>query len=123
MWRVWAAMGAFAMSQPACAQLNIEVDQLLAAVRSSQCQFEREGRQFSGSDAAEHLMQKFRRGPAAPDASADVFIELAGSASSISGRPYIVHCTGEAPRLSNAWLKSQLKGIRGANAKVPQARP
>lgn len=103
---------AFAAPRAAGAQPEHEIGDLLAAVRNSRCNFERNGTIFSGSQAAEHLATKYRSIARGSSASAEGFIESAGTASSISGSPYRVHCAGEPAFTSNEWLMSELRRIR-----------
>ena len=112
----------FAAPAPAGAQPEHEIGDLRAAVRKSRCNFERNGTMFSGPQAAEHLGQKYRRIARGPNASAEGFIESVGTASSISGSPYLVHCAGEPASTSNGWLMSQLRSIRSMRAKAREDR-
>lgn len=109
-----------AAAPAARAQPEREIDDLLAAVRHSRCNFERNGA-MSGTQAAEHLAKKFRSMAGESSASAEGFIESAGTASSISSSPYLVHCQGEPTLSSNRWLTSQLGRIRSKRTKT-QAR-
>ena len=68
---------------------------------------------YSATDAKSHLLVKLRyledRGMVD---SAEQFIELAASKSSMSGQPYQVRCANAAPVPSSTWLLSQLQRIR-----------
>ena len=103
---------ALAATASARAQPEREISDLLSAVRSSRCSFERNGEMFSGSQAADHLTRKARSVENESGASAEGFIESAGTASSVSGRPYRVHCAGEPTLASSRWLTRQLEMIR-----------
>ena len=98
-----------------------EVAELLAAVRSSGCDFERNGTLFSGSEAADHLSGKYGSVARRPGASAEHFIESVGTASSTSGRAYVVRCTGEAAQSSKIWLTNQLRIMRSRRARAAEA--
>lgn len=90
-----------------------EIGQLIDALGSSGCEFQRNGRWYDAERARAHLRRKL-------DwlldrdlvASAEQFIERAGSRSSISGRPYRVRCPGTDAEPAAAWLQRALDGIR-----------
>jgi Family of unknown function (DUF5329) len=89
-----------------------EVDQLLAALESSGCQFQRNGSWHSAAEAKSHLLGKLqaieRRGSLD---STEQFITLAATASSSSGKPYQVRC-GNQTSASGPWLQAKLKQLR-----------
>jgi hypothetical protein len=90
-----------------------EIEGLLARLETSRCEFQRNGTWHSATDAKSHLLVKLRyledRGMVD---SAEQFIELAASKSSMSGQPYQVRCAHAAPVPSSTWLLSQLQRIR-----------
>ena len=92
-----------------------EIDALLARLESSGCQFSRNGSWYPASEAKSHLLQKLKyledRGAVQ---TAEQFIELAGSRSSVSGEPYLVKCGDAAPVTSAAWLGVQLQAMRAS---------
>lgn len=47
--------------------------------------------------------------------TAESFIELAASKSSVSGEPYLVACPGAAAQQSELWFKEELVRFRRAN--------
>jgi len=110
----------------AAAQLSAasraEIDLLLSRLEVSGCEFNRNGAWHTGADARAHLLRKLKY-LEDRDAvhSAEQFIALAASASSMSGQPYLVRCAGAAPVPSREWLQSQLRSARAA-AKPAQAR-
>ncbi|WP_326535873.1 DUF5329 domain-containing protein [Pseudorhodoferax sp.] len=107
----WLALAAQAAPPPA--RVQTEIDALLAALQASGCEFERNGRWHAGAEARTHLQSK-REYLEGRDAirTAEDFITLAASESSMSGRPYRVRCAGSAPVDSRGWLQQQLQGIR-----------
>jgi len=111
-----------AFTPAASAQPEQEIGDLLAAVRNSRCNFERNGDMFSGPKAADHLATKYRRIAKESSASAERFIASAGTASSISGSPYLVHCAGEPTFTANRWLTGQLRRIRSMRTKAGEDR-
>jgi hypothetical protein len=90
-----------------------EVAQLLDFVAKSDCQFNRNGSWYEAGKAREHLQEKYdylnRRGLVP---TAESFIELAASKSSMSGKAYQVRC-GDKPAIPSAsWLTNELKHLR-----------
>jgi hypothetical protein len=92
-----------------------EIEAMLTALKSSACQFNRNGTWYSGADAQAHLAKKLAYlADRHQIASAEEFIEKAASASSISGKRYQVRC-GKTPAVdSKLWLQDQLKALRAA---------
>ena len=97
------------------AAAGAEIDALLSRLEASGCEFNRNGAWHSSAEARAHLLRKLKyledRGAVH---SAEQFIELAASASSMSGQPYLVRCAGDAPVPSGQWLRSQLRSLRAA---------
>lgn len=94
-----------------------EVDALLARLQSSGCEFNRNGSWYAGADAKAHLLKKldYLEGKDLVK-TAEQFIERGASASSMSGKPYLVRCAGKAPVESAKWLTAELQALRGARA-------
>jgi hypothetical protein len=90
-----------------------EIDHLLGRLERSGCEFFRNGRWYPARDARAHLERKYRylldKGLVA---TADDFITLAGSQSSMSGRPYQVRCGSTAAVPSAEWLTEELRRYR-----------
>lgn len=95
------------------APLKTEIDALLKALLASGCEFERNGNWHSAADASTHLSAKLehleRMGAVK---SAEDFIALAASESSITRRPYRVRCGDAEPVESRAWMLERLKAAR-----------
>ena len=90
-----------------------EIDRLIAAMGASGCDFERNGRWYPAKQAEEHLRRKYewlRRRDLV--ASAEQFIERAGTQSSMSGRAYRVRCAGRPVVPSAEWLRARLREMR-----------
>lgn len=96
-------------------QAERETEQLIQALGSSSCQFERNGSWYGSAEAQAHLRKKlaYLRKRDMAD-TAELFIERAGSESSLSGKPYRVRCGNAAPVASAAWLKAKLVQLRAA---------
>lgn len=97
-----------------------EVLAVLNRLASSGCQFERNGSWYTGTEAKNHLLRKLEylegNGHAS---SAEDFVELAASKSSVSGKPYKVRCGSAPPTESKQWLLGQLQSIRTAKQHAP----
>lgn len=95
-----------------------EVDQLLARLAASDCQFNRNGSWYSATEARDHLQRKFQY---ALDkkllSSADEFITVIGTKSSSSGTAYAVKCGGASTSQPSAeWLATALRTLRASKA-------
>lgn len=118
----WAASGsvlAVELSEVA----RREVAELLARVEKSPCEFNRSGTWYSGAQARNHLQRKYlylaERGRLG---SAEEFVSLAASKSSITGEPYLIRCGAAAPVTSAAWLDGELRKVRAVPAPPPAPR-
>ena len=90
-----------------------EIQQLLAFVANSGCQFNRNGTWYPAPEASAHLAEKERylaqRGHIA---SAEDFIAKAATKSSMTGKPYTVRSGSEPPIASDEWLTAELRRLR-----------
>ena len=102
-----------ALPEPAKA----EILSLLGALQNSGCEFNRNGTWYSGADARAHLQKKldYLDGKNMVN-STEQFVELGASTSSMSGKPYLVRCAGNAPVESASSLTAELKQLRAARA-------
>lgn len=106
------------VAAPLAAASRTEIGALLARLQSSACEFNRNDAWHDASEAKTHLLRKLDvlEGKGAVQ-TAEQFIALGASKSSVSGRPYQVRCAGALPVDSNVWLHAQLKRLRsGADA-------
>jgi len=96
----------------AAPQVTQEIKGLLDFVEHSECQFVRNGDEYPGPRARAHLEQKLRylEGKNLVN-SAEDFIDLAATKSSMSGRAYEVRCS-EGVEPANTWLKRELQRQR-----------
>jgi ATP-dependent DNA helicase Rep len=88
-----------------------EVEHLIAYLAGSDCRMVRNGKSFSGWDAAKHVQRKydyFRD----DITSTEEFIALSASKSLRSGKPYKVKCPGQDPVPSAKWLRDELAAFR-----------
>jgi hypothetical protein len=115
----WTAL-AVALTSLALAtapQVDAEIDQLLTSLKGSGCKFQRNGTWHDAAAAAEHLETKrtyFQRQDRIH--SAEDFIRLAATKSSMSGTAYSVACPGKPEVSSAAWLEAELGRIRARAA-------
>ena len=103
--------------------MHLEVEQLLARIGASDCQFQRNGSWYGAPQARLHLEQKYRYLLAGDRLrTAEDFIALAGTKSSMSGSPYLVQCGGQSQRYSAQWLTAQLSELRASTRVAPPVR-
>lgn len=115
-WLIAAGISLIAIVTNAQAQATPQVTQeikgLLDFVEHSECQFVRNGSEFPGPRARAHLEKKlnYLEGKNMVN-SAEDFIDLAATKSSMSGRAYEVRCP-EGVQPANTWLKRELQRQR-----------
>ena len=106
---------AAAIAEPLPPTARTEIDGLMSKLEASGCEFNRNGTWYAGTEAKSHLLRKLKyledRGMVR---SAEQFIELAASGSSMSGQPYLVRCGSGLPVQSGTWLLSRLQAMRSA---------
>jgi hypothetical protein len=115
------AAPAGAAPPPAAAR---EIEGLIAALGASGCDFQRNGSWYPAKKAEQHLRRKYdylrERDKVA---TAEQFIALAGTRSSMSGRAYSVRCPGKPVVDSAAWLQGRLRALRAlVQPAAPHAR-
>lgn len=112
--RVWVAIlvSTLLLSSPALStDMEIEIDQLLQAVRESGCRFIRNGKAHDSFAAAEHLQMKREKARRYYN-STEQFIARIGSKSSLSGKPYVIDCPESPPIEAGKWFLEKLASIR-----------
>ncbi len=108
---------------PLPAAAHAEVIGLMQRLQSSGCQFNRNGAWYSGEEAKAHLLQKLdylERKDLVH--SAEQFIALGASESSMSGKSYLVRCGSAAPVESKTWLSAELQALRARPAASAPAK-
>ncbi len=96
-----------------------EITHLFAYLKSSGCQFNRNGSWYSAQDAADHLNDKYQYLLGKNRiSSTEEFIAAAASQSSMSGQPYLVKCGNAAPVESANWFYAELEKYRKSVMKV-----
>lgn len=90
-----------------------EITQLLDRIEASNCSFHRNGSWYDAAHARKHLQRKLdymvaRKMLGTPEE----FIAGAATASSMSGKAYLIRCGSAEPVASATWLNAQLQRIR-----------
>jgi len=93
-----------------------EIDHLFTFIKRSDCMFYRNGKWYPARDAADHIDKKYqyllKRGKIS---SAEKFIDLAATKSSMSGKKYKVKCGKSNEITSSVWLYKELSEYRSGN--------
>jgi hypothetical protein len=109
------AIATTAAAAPLAPAARAEIDALMSKLEASGCEFNRNGDWYPATEARSHLLRKLKyledKGMVQ---STEKFIELAASASSMTGQPYLVRCGHGVPVQSGTWLRSQLQALRSA---------
>jgi hypothetical protein len=109
---------ALALALPACAAdltpaAHKEIAQLLDRIETSNCSFNRNGSWYGAQDARKHLQRKLDYMVERKMlGSAEEFIAHAGTASSMSGKPYLIRCGAGESTPSADWLRAELRRMR-----------
>lgn len=92
---------------------------MLSRVVSSGCEFGRGSTWHTGADARVHLERKLgylsARGMVA---SAEDFIAMAATRSSMTGEAYAIRCKPNPAQPSATWMEAELKALRAATPPV-----
>jgi hypothetical protein len=98
----WAELD---ISRMAPAELG-GLERLLARIEAADVRFIREGREYSGREAAQHLRQKLAEaGPRI--ATVDAFIDQIASRSALTGKPYQVKRPDGTTMPAKDWLRAE----------------
>ncbi len=87
------------------------IERLLRALEQSDAVFIRNGSEYSGKEAAEHLRMKLERAGGRVTTAAE-FIEQLASGSSLSGKPYHVRTKDGKIVEAKEWFESRLRELR-----------
>ena len=111
--------GIFIVFTMSCAQAEapastkLEVDYLFSELKTSGCEFNRNGSWYSAAEASAHLSKKYDYLKQKNSiSSTEDFIANAATKSSVSGQPYLVKCKDASPVESATWFKEALKKFR-----------
>ena len=104
-----------AVAEDSAAKTSTEIVHLLDFVHVSNCIFVRNGSDYDGAMAADHLKTKYDyyKGDIH---SAEDFIDLAASKSALTGKPYLVRCPGKDDITAGDWLRGELRVYRSGAA-------
>jgi len=90
-----------------------EIAHLMDYVKKTECTYIRNGSEHNGVDAAAHIKKKYDYyNDKGKIHSAEDFIRLSASRSTMSGRKYMISCPCEAKVESGKWLLKELKQYR-----------
>jgi hypothetical protein len=106
-----AIIAGFMLAAAAYAGTADEIQHLLDYISRSGCTFVRNGVESDAAAARDHIQAKYAHAKRQVD-SAEDFIRLVASRSSMTGKPYVVHC-GSTQFLSADWLTDELSRYRG----------
>lgn len=108
-----AALPLLAMAEKPTPAASQEINHLIAYLKTSGCEFQRNGSWYDSAKAAEHLRGKYdyllKKGWVV---TPDDFITRAATESSMSHKPYQVRCAGQAEQPSATWLQAELTRYR-----------
>ena len=101
----------FVFTTSAIAEINDseleKIEYLKAVLASSGCEFERNGKRYDAEQAVSHINKKYDYFRDEID-SAEEFIGLTATKSTMSGKPYYIYCPGKEKIESSAWLHDKL---------------
>lgn len=110
---VLATSSGSALAEPPAPHAAAEIRQLLDRLAVSGCSFQRNGSWHSAGEARAHLLKKYDYlADKGRIGTAEDFIEMAATRSSMSGKPYLVKCGAQLPVHSADWLGARLKEVR-----------
>lgn len=91
--------------------VKTEIDYLLTYIGSSNCIYIRNNTEHSSTDAVKHISRKYKHFSDEIKTAED-FIELSASRSSLTGKDYWVRCGNSEAIKAEQWLLSELKEFR-----------
>lgn len=90
---------------------EFEIKHLMKFIEQSDCMYVRNGEEHTAKDALEHIKKKYDY--FLDDIkTAEDFIRLSASKSTISGKPYTVKCKEQPTITSEEWLMQELIRMR-----------
>jgi hypothetical protein len=107
LWLLCAGLPAFAATPAE------EIDHLLGFIAGSSCAFIRNGTDYKGPEAADHIRDKYDYFKDEIK-SAEDFIAKAATRSELSGRLYQVRCGDTEPVPAADWLNGELASFRAS---------
>ncbi len=122
--RIAAAALALALAAPvtsAAADTGREIAHLLDYLQTSGCTFVRNGEAADAASARSHVARKYDYVKSRVHTAED-FIRLAATRSSVSGEPYRVRCPG-GDAATGDWLTQELARYRAGRAPAATVAP
>jgi len=110
--KVLAAVSAM-MATNVLASTGDEIEHLLQFVKTTSCQYERNGTVHNGEEAVAHIRKKYRYFKDDIE-SAEDFIKYSATKSKMSGKYYQVHCDNLPALNSRDWLLKELARYRAS---------
>jgi len=95
----------------AFADTTAEINHLLNYVKTTECKYIRNGSEHSGVDAAAHIKKKYEYFKD-EIRSAEDFIHLSATKSTMTGSKYYIQCPNSSKIESSKWLLGELKKYR-----------
>jgi hypothetical protein len=89
----------------------VEINHLITYISDSGCTFIRNGNAYSSAEAVAHINKKYAYFKADID-SAEKFIELSATQSTLTGKKYTLKCPGKEVVESRKWLLEELRAFR-----------
>ena len=107
MWKIAGALLLLILAMPMARAdpLADEIAHLIDFVRHSSCTFIRNGSEYSGGEAADHIRAKYEHFKDEIRTVED-FIDRAASKSLVSGKPYEVRCAGKMMPAAD-WIRAE----------------
>jgi hypothetical protein len=90
-----------------------EINKLLNTIEQSGCIFIRNGTEHTAAEARDHIQKKYKY-VRSHVMTAEDFIRLAATESSITGKPYRTRCNGHE-MFTKEWLTKKLDALRNGN--------
>ena len=97
------------------ADMQTEINHLLAFLENSECQFERNGTMHTGKDTVNHVKKKYNYFKNKIN-NTEEFIEYSATKSTMSGKYYMVLCEDKPKVITQDWLLQELKNYRSKDS-------
>lgn len=105
-------------AEAAESSLDSEISYLLEKIETTECTFNRNGSRHQGAEAVAHIQRKYDYYRDDID-SAEDFIRLSASKSTMTRRAYTIECQGLEPMKSEQWLLQHLQDYRSTSSVEP----
>jgi len=98
------------------ADYKSEITHLLEYVKTTECKYMRNGDSHNGLEAVTHITNKYNYYKK-DISSAEAFIRLSATKSTVSGSKYYIKCPGSPKVESGQWLLKELNRYRKKESK------